>query len=90
MKEIKTLPTVFISKLFCKEKWLTVWLWLSFEKVTEEGEKEGADSQLHLETTKAQITTKKTAKDGQDFGKNCFQHLLGPLGAFACFPQSGC
>lgn len=37
---------------------LTVRLRLPFEKVTEEGEKEQADSQLHLETPKAQITTK--------------------------------
>lgn len=38
--------------------WLAVRLQLPFEKVTEEGEKEGADSQLCLETAKAQITAK--------------------------------
>ena len=57
-REIEALPAVFISRLFCKEAWLAVWLRLPFEKVTEEDEKEGADAQLHLKTAKAQMTTK--------------------------------
>lgn len=90
MREIEALAAVFIPKLFCKERWLTVRLRLPFEKVTEEGEKEGTDFQLHSETAEAQIASKTNRRDGPDFGTNCFQHLLGPLGVFACFPQSGC
>lgn len=60
-REIEALPAVFLPKLLCKVAWLTLHLWLPSKKVTEEGRKEGADSQLPLETAAAQNTT-ETAK----------------------------
>lgn len=95
-REIEALAAVFLPKLLCKVAWLTLHLWLPSKKVTEEGRKEGADTQLPLETAAAQNTTETAKKaqntietshrDDQDSSTNPFQHPLRPL---VCLPRSG-